>query len=271
MNVNHLRTALSHHDADPSVVMDQLKMKQRRRRRRQSIIGGLAIVIFAATGAGIWSQAGLPSADPNLALTPGKSNAPSSSEIPPGSPNSSEIPSGNGFNACLSPQERFSDPLTLGASVITGVGTITGKTRLDGYRYYEVALTDVKTLAGPPVMNESKVWVTAPEIKSGAGEKGFSVARAPLWGPGNMFFGLYLPQKVNRGPLGTVLQQLPLVQDKVIFKPTGCWNSFGIGNLTGVPYQGPLIEIPGSGAYADLAPEGFVAIPLTTIEGILPE
>jgi hypothetical protein len=261
MNVNQLRTALSHYDADPGVVMDQLKMKRQRRHRRQGIIGGLAMVMIVATGAGIWSQAGPSPTDSHSALTPGESNDPSSYEAPPGT----------GFHACLSPQERFSDPLALGASVITGVGTVSGKTRLDGYRYHEVVLTDVKTLAGPSVVNESKVWVmVVPQVKSGAAEKGFGVPNAPLWGPGNRFFGLYLPQKVNQGPLGTVLQQLPLVNDQVIFKPAGCWNSFSIGNLTGGPYQGPLIEIPGSGAYAGLAPEGFVAVPLTTIEGVLP-
>lgn len=267
MNRNQLHLALSHHDPDPHAVLHQLKAKRHRRHRRQSIIGAFAIVALAATGAGIWSQAGTSSKAPNSALTPGKIIA----------TNSYEPPTATGFDGCESLQTRFSDPLALGASVITGTGTRTGKTGLDGYRYHEVVLTNIKTLAGPHVENGATAWIQVPEVtgpkntSEPAAITGFGAPSGPLWGPDNSFFGLYLPQKVNKGPLGTILQQLPLVGDKVIFKPAGCWNSFTIGNLTGTPYHGPLTEVPGSGAYADLAPRGFVALPLTSIEAFLPK
>jgi len=247
VDVNELRTALSRHDPDPDAVLDNLKAKrQRRHRRRQGIVSSLAVAAIIAAGAGAWFTMGPPSGSHHSANQPG-----SAAEA-----------------AGCTPLDDWLSRAR-GSSVITGVGTLSGRTGLDGYINHEVVITNIKTLSGPKIADATRAWVSVPEHKPKPGVVDGG-PDGPLWGPGNTFFGVYTPQKLNGGPLGATLRQLPLVGDKVIFVSAGCWGGFSIGQLRGTPYRGPLTEVPGSGQYAHLAPQGFVAVPLTAVEDLLP-
>jgi len=256
MDLTELRTALTHHDADPTTVLHQIQTKKKRRRRRHGIIGSLAAATLIATGAGIWSATSPSPISPNSALNSSRASTTTS-----GNPNPAVAADG-----CLPLEGWLSRER--GISAVTGVGTQTGRTKPDGYINHEVVITDIKTLAGPKIAEGTKAWVKVPDHTAKPGVVD-AAPDGPLWGPGNTFFGVYIPQKLNRGPLGATLHQLPLVGDKVIFKSSGCWGSFSLGDLHGTPYQGPLTEVPGSDTYAHLAPQGFVAVPLTAVEQIL--
>jgi hypothetical protein len=268
MNATELQAALSHHDADPSMVLTQLKAKRQRRRRRQGIICSLTAVTLVAVGSGawgVWSNLSSPSSGThNSALAPGKANA----TIPTNSPTDGGLAEGY----CFPLKDRIAKAPAKGISIITGTSTRTGQIKPDGYLFNEVTLANIKTLAGPKIDDGAKAWILVPTQpptpEPGVVEIG---PNGPLWGPDGKFFGLYTPQKVNRGPLGATLDQVPLIGDNVILLASHCWSSLSAVGLTGTPYHGPLTEIPNSGTYTRLAAKGFLAVPLNTIAGFIPK
>ncbi|WIM95015.1 hypothetical protein ACTOB_007076 [Actinoplanes oblitus] len=249
MDPAHLRDVLSRHDADPDAVLTQLRAKQGVRRRRQAMIAVGAAVVLVAGGVGVWSRLGQVPATPNL--TAGAS--------PAGADRSAGADAGQAASACLALPESLSRAPSEGVSVIVARGQLTGRIRLDGYRYHEMTLSHVRTLTGPAVGEGATVWTQAASGSEGGPE-------GPLWGPGGALLGFYAPQKVNRGSLGAVVSHVPVVGGSAVLAADGCWNSFTAAGLNGVPYHGPLTEAPGSDTYARLQRRGLVAVPLETIE-----
>ncbi|GAA4599221.1 hypothetical protein BJY16_002998 [Actinoplanes octamycinicus] len=248
MDPAHLRDVLSRHDADPDVVLTQLRVKQRARRRRQTIFAVTAGVMLVAGGVGIWSR---------LGEAPGTTSS-TAAESP------TTADAGLAANACLALPESLSRARSEGVSVIVARGKLTGRTRIDGYRYHEVTLSHVRTLTGPAVGEGATVWTQAASGSADAGPEG------PLWGPDGALLGFYAPQNVNRGSLGAVVSHVPVVGNSAILAADGCWNSFTAAGLQGVPYHGPLTGAPGSDTYTRLQQRGLVAIPLDTIEKLTP-
>ncbi|GAA2470237.1 hypothetical protein Ahu01nite_080530 [Winogradskya humida] len=151
----------------------------------------------------------------------------------------------------------------------SGRQTRTGKSALDGYRYDKYTLTEIRTLAGPPVSDGASVWVLVPETPADPGIMQTG-PDGPIWGPDGALLAFYSPQDVNKGPLGAVIYHVPLVGDQAIFPTQNCWGPFGAAGQPGKPYTGPLTEIPGSHTYDHLAPRGFTAVPLAAIIAVIP-
>ncbi len=221
-----------------------------------------------AAGAGAWSavdraRAGSPS--PVAGALPG-------AEIPAGTGPTAEAPGESGFggSACIALPESISRAPADRVSLITARGRLTGRTGIDGYDHQELVLTDVRTLVGPEVSDGATAWVLTvnkpatprPGVTEGGPD-------GPLWGPDGALIGLYATQEVNRGPLGASLSHVPVVGENAIMLAGDCWNGFAPGDLKATPYRGPLTEIPGSNTYDRLARRGFVAVALTSIEGLI--
>lgn len=164
--------------------------------------------------------------------------------------------------------ERMRQVLENGASVVVASGRLTGRIGPDGPIYREMTLTAVHTLAGPDIPDGTKVWIDTPQLPP---LKGDNIARGnpgPLWGPDGALFGFVFPQAVRNSPLGVTMTQSPVVDHQAIFGISGgCWDVRSAG---GTPFYGPLTEIPGSGTYERAAEAGFTALPLTTVEQLLP-
>ncbi|GAA2379221.1 hypothetical protein [Dactylosporangium salmoneum] len=163
--------------------------------------------------------------------------------------------------------ERLPQVLGLGASIVVARGELTGRTARDGPLHHEMTLNAVRTLGGPDIPDGTAVWVETPRLpplpdKFAEGNPG------PLWGPDGALFGLVFPQAARNSPLGVTVIQAPVVDGQVVFGISGgCWDTDGAG---GTPFHGPLTEIPGSGTYARAAEAGFTAVPLSTVERLIP-
>lgn len=243
MDVGQLREALGQHDADPGTVLGLVRAKRRARTRRRVAVGAALVVAVLLVPVG-WLA------------THREQGGPASV-------------GGAAANACdpVPLGERLRQVLDLGASVVVARGELTGQVRRDGPLHREMTLTGVRTLGGPVIAEGSVVWVETPQLPplpddTARGNPG------PLWGPGGALFGFVFPQAVSRSPLGLTVMQSPVVGDQVVFSISGgCWNP---GSIGGAPFHGKLTEIPGSGTYARAEEAGFTAVPLTTVEQLLP-
>ncbi|GAA2625324.1 hypothetical protein GCM10010399_65950 [Dactylosporangium fulvum] len=234
MEESQLREALAEQDA--------VLGSRRTRRRRRIAVSAVVIVAVLLVPIGWFATRGKPDGDAPMAAA----------------------------EACIPMPlgERMRQVLDLGASVVVAGGTLTGRTGPDGPYHHEMTLTAVRTLAGPALPDGTKVWVDTPQLPP---LKGDTMARGnpgPLWGPGGALFGFVFPPAATNSPLGVTVIQSPVVGDQVIFGSSGgCWDVRSVG---GTPFHGPLTEIPGSGTYVRAAEAGFTAVPLTTVEQLLP-
>lgn len=272
MNIEQLQSELSSHDPDRDAVLRRLHTKQRARRHR--MIGGLTAVILAA-GAATWLTVGhlRPSGSPTTPTAAASAAAPPVTGVMgPQAPGGSETPDAAvaAGESCLPLKERLTNAVSNGFSVIVGRGVLTGRTGVDGYDHREMRLTAVRTLAGPRVDEGATAWVRAPQRAADPGAVQQSGPDGPLWGPDGALFGIYVPRSLAKGPLGTTVYHLPVVGDNVVLAKSGCWNYFGIGDLPGAAFHGPLTELPGSGTYTQMVASGLVTVPLSRIEALLP-
>jgi len=235
MNVEQLTSALTAHDADPDAVLAAFHAKRRRGIRNRGLIaGGVAVVIVAAVVVTLrpWTSA--------------------SSTTPPGPANGCAVTS-------------LRDTLAMarqgGASVIVADGELTGRTVTDTQIYYQMALHSVRTLTGPAITGDG--WIAGNRGPSGPIPGADAGA---LWAPDGGMFAIAWPATQTGTTVGPVLRIAPVVGDQVIFSTAGCWDTTG---LPSQPYHGNLAAIPGSDAYARAAPDGFHAVPLSTVEQLL--
>jgi hypothetical protein len=241
MEVHKLREALQEHDADPDAVLRLLQAKRRTRARRRLAVAAALVVAILLVPVGWLATRPKPAGPGPMAA------AEACGPTPLG--------------------ERLRQVLDLGASIVVARGKLTGRTASDGPYHREMTLTAVRTLAGPDIPDGAAVWIDTPQLpplpdKIARGNPG------PLWGPDGALFGLVFPQAVRNSPLGVTVIQSPVVDGQVIFGISGgCWDTQPAG---GTPFHGPLTEIPGSGTYERAAAAGFTAVPLTTIEQLLP-
>jgi hypothetical protein len=202
-------------------------------RNRGLVAGGVAVVVAAVVV---------------VVLRPWATSDPA---VPPASANGCAVIS-------------LADTLSLarqgGASIIVATGSLTGRTVLDSESYYEMRLRSVQTLRGPAVATG---WVG-----SGRGAAGPipGADAGALWATDGRLFAIAWPARQSGTKVGPVLRIAPVVDGQVIFSSAGCWDTTGLATQ---PYRGPLAEIPGSDSYTHATPNGFHAVPLTTIEHLL--
>lgn len=229
MNVEHLTAALTSHDADPNAALTALRAK--RRRNHGLLVGGVVAAVAVATVAGLHPWSG---SRPVLA----------------------------GANGCA--QISLPDTLTMarqgGASVILATGSLTGHTVTDSQTHHEMRLQSIRTLSGPPVAIGSSGWLTGALGPAGPAPGADAGA---LWATDGHLFAITWPARQAGTAVGPVLRIAPVVGTDVIFSSAGCWDTTG---LSGHPYHGHLAEIPGSDSYTRAAQNGFVAVPLSTVE-----
>jgi hypothetical protein len=144
--------------------------------------------------------------------------------------------------------------------VITATGSLTGRTALDPHLYHEMTLTNVRTLTGAA---PHKGWLSSAQGPTGPLPGPDAGA---LWSPDGGLFAIVWPAGATGTTVDPVLRVAPLTADEVIFGSAGCWPT---KDLPSHPYKGPLAEVPGSNSYARATPNGFHAVPLTTIEQLL--
>jgi hypothetical protein len=235
VNVEQLTAALSEHDAAPDAVLTALRAKQRRGiRQRGLLIAGAAVAVGAVLV---------------ITLRPWASATPSVS-APPDAANGCAV---------VSLAETLAMARQGGASVIIATGTLTGRTAQDTEIYYQMTLSSVRTLSGPPLTGNT-AWVG-----SGRGPAGPipSADAGALWGNDGRLFAIAWPARQSGTTVGPVLRIAPIVGDQVIFSSAGCWDTT---DLPSQAYHGGLAEIPGTESYTRAATSGFHAVPLTTVE-----
>ncbi|MET7423004.1 hypothetical protein [Dactylosporangium sp. NPDC005555] len=242
MEVPQLRAAPTQDDADPDAVLRLLRAKRRTRGRRRIAVSAAVVVAVLLVPIGWFATRGRPDGDAPMAAA----------------------------DACIPMplDDRMRQVLELGASVVVAGGRLTGRIGPDGPYHHEMTLTAVRTLAGPAIPDGTEVWVDTPQGPRGKRDNIAWGNPGPLWGPGGALFGFVFPQAAVNSPLGVTVIQSPVVDQQVIFGISGgCWDVRSAG---GTPFHGPLTEIPGSGTYARAAEAGFTALPLTTVERLLP-
>ncbi|MGW4527481.1 hypothetical protein [Amycolatopsis sp. NPDC004378] len=240
MNVDQLTSALAAHDADPDAVLSALHTKRRRRVRNRGLAAvGLAAAVVAALVV-VWQPW---TTSPQPAAT-----------APP------DIANGCGS---VSLRDTLAMARQSGASVLVANGSLTRKTVADNEIYYEMVLSSVQTLSGPPITSGTSGW-----IGSGRGPAGPipSADTGALWAPDGRLFAIAWPARQTGTAVGPILRIAPVAGDQVIFSTAGCWDTTGLPSR---PYSGSLAEIPGSNSYTRSAANGFHAVPLATVEQLL--
>lgn len=239
MNVDQLAAALAAHDADPESVLTALHAKRRRRVRNRGLAaGGLAAALIAALI--VW-QPWTTSPQPAATAPPDMANGCGS----------------------VSLRDTLAVARQSGASVIVANGSLTGKTVADTQIYYEMVLSSVRTLSGPPISSGTSGW-----IGSGRGPAGPipGADTGALWAPDGRLFAIAWPARQTGTTVGPTLRIAPIAGDQVVFSSAGCWDTTGLPSR---PYAGGLAEIPGSNTYTRSAANGFHAVPLATVEQLL--
>jgi hypothetical protein len=236
VDLEQLTAALAQHDADPDAVMAAFRGKRRHARNRNLATGGLAAAAIVAVVAVLQPWA-----------------TPSNGPVNP--------PAATGC-AVVSLRQTLAEARQLGASVIVATGSLTGKTAANGEIYYQMILRSVQTLSGPAITSGSTGW-----IGSQRGPAGLipGADAGALWATNGRLFAIASTARQAGTAVGPVLRIAPVVHDQVIFSSAGCWDTAG---LPSQPYHGPLAETPGSSSYARAAPNGFHAVPLTTVKQI---
>jgi hypothetical protein len=156
-----------------------------------------------------------------------------------------------------------------GASLIAGVGTVTGKSLTVNQAtagvpaFFAMTLTSVQTLRGPAVASGSTAWIPGPAPGTAA-----TPENSALLAPGGRMFAIAWPKAATREPVGPWLQLAPVVGADVVFTPYGCWDLTGL-----VPDQyqasAPLRPVPSGanfGGTHQAAENGLYTVPLATVE-----
>jgi hypothetical protein len=243
VNLEQLTAALTQHDADPDAVMATFHAKRHRHARNRNLaIGGVAAAAIVMVVAMLQ-----PWATPPRSATTAQPNAPGKPTAATGC-------------ASVSLQETLAMARQGGASVIVANGSLTGKTVVDGQIYHQMILQSVQTLSGPAITSGSTGWIDSRRGPSGPIPGADAGA---LWATDGRLFAIAWPAGQTGTAVGPVLRIAPLANGQVIFSSAGCWDTAGLPTQ---PYHGQLTEIPGSNSYARAAPNGFHAVPLTTVE-----
>lgn len=154
---------------------------------------------------------------------------------------------------------------TVGVSVVTAYGHLTGKTRtVDGTPLHQIELDRVHVLAGAGRPATVNGWLaTLPHAGPGT-----AAAQVPgLWAPDGHLLA-YLSKNTDAVQESSTLSVRPIVDNNVIFSAADCGSA--PDSLKTVVFNGPLTEIPGSRSYTVAkCYGGFQASPLGQVRRLL--
>ncbi len=245
MDVNDLTDTLTAHTPDPEAVLTALRSKRRRRTVKRTLVLGTAASAVAVT----LLAANLAPTDRAVEARPS-----------PAAPTAFA-----GAAGCASdPMARIlADARARGASIITAKGTL-AVPALPGFPYSQLELRDVHTLAGPAVTPGARAWVFTPPKPPGLP---VDMDTGTLLAPDGSLFGIVDVRADVQGRIGAFIRATPLVADQVVLSSGECWLA---PDLAGTPFSGPLWEVPGSDSYTRAVVGGIRAVPLATVEALIP-
>lgn len=223
---------------DPDATLAALKTKRRRATRSRAVLlGGAAVVLAVVVAVGL---------------------------VPWISSRSGVNSTGSAADGCAvrTLHDEFARARQEGASVVLATGRLTGHTEMPSGLglYYEMALSSVHTVSGPPVQEGSTGWLDSTRGPAGS-EPGAD--QGPLWGADGRLLAIVMPAGQPGFTIGRPLRVTPVVGDQVLLSGAGCWVVSGVDPH---PYSGPLSQLPGSDSRDQANQFGFQSIPLTTVE-----
>jgi hypothetical protein len=163
-------------------------------------------------------------------------------------------------SGCVSLGWRLRTAAGRGQSIVEAIGLLAQTPRtVGGTPFWQMRLTQLRTLIGPRLSHSLTGWVQATPYPSP------TASDAPgLWAPDGHLVAIVTPRWLARTRLGPLLRTAPLVGSDVILSAASCWAD---ESLPTMKFTGRLREIPGSNAYALAQASGFGAYPLRRLVG----